>query len=176
MNARVLFILLIVTALLAMTQRWRRAGMALSTVLLLLIIWQMFNALPIAPPVTTQAASSATTSMPMLAASESVQLLQAQLTGNGAPWRISGELHNQSAQRIIAVKLHLERRSCTDVNMSDDACNLIWQGDHTLRVTLAASSSQGFEDSVWSHDPVPRATGVIRDRISVAAVQTTATQ
>jgi hypothetical protein len=151
MNARVLLILLMVTVLLALTQRYRRIGMSLSAVLIGLIIWQVMNSVPGTATGSSVASSGTAASSAASVSVNAVRLSRMQLSGNGAPWRLTGELLNTADPNVSAVKIVIERHACASNETETSNCKLLWQGEHTLRIRLAPSVSQSVDENIWSH-------------------------
>jgi hypothetical protein len=94
-----------------------------------------------------------------------------QLEGNGAPWRVRGSVVNPGDAVIRSITLRLERLDCPLAESIDTDCDVVWQGQHTLRMNIAAATSVRVDDSFYSHEPVSRLKGVARDRITVTGVQ-----
>jgi len=167
MNARVLFILLIITALLAFSQRYRKVGVALSVVLVVLLLWLAVEPQPQTqpPPVARSSTSSAATTKP------SAQLVAMQLDGTGAPWRLTGTIENTSEQTIRSVSIHIERWDCPTVEAAQEACVSLWQGTRVVRANVPAGASVKVNDSFYSHDSVARLQGLARDRLTIIKVE-----
>jgi hypothetical protein len=167
MSIRVLLILLFVTVWLSLTKRYRRVGMPLCAIMIALIIWQTVSEVTeISKPVTVSSASSSSAFVVSLSPS-AVQLSDMELTGNGAPWRLRGKLTNSAAVAISAVTVEITRHSCNSVTSEFASCKLVWQGIHTVRIKVPAGASEPFENDIWSHTPVSRQVGVIRDNFQV---------
>ncbi|MGD9841737.1 MAG: hypothetical protein AB7F79_01535 [Steroidobacteraceae bacterium] len=170
MNARVLLILLMITVLLALTKRYRRIGVPLSVVLMGLILWQTVNSVSGSSQAVTDSLSTSSVSSIVTLPASAVQLSHMILSGNGAPWRLSGEVTNTATIDIGAVKILITRRTCDTAETELTKCKVLWQGEHTQRIKLAAGASQSFEADDWSHTPVPRQVGVLRDQFEVIDV------
>lgn len=170
MNARVLFILLVVMLLLAFTRRYRRIGLMGSVVLTLLIAWLGIQTTLVSAPPVSQAtsASSSVSSAPRIAG---LHWLEVQLSGNGAPWHLSGRMQNTSAMTIKAVRLQITRFDCPVIDSPPTDCELIWQGTHTLRMDLPAASTIKVEESFYSHGAAPRVKYMARDAIDITAME-----
>ena len=168
MNARALLFLFILTMILALSPRYRRQGVVLSAILLVLMLWQFLlpskTPLSALPPATS---SSVAISTPL--ATQAVLLNSVVLSGNGAPWRLVGELTNQAKVTLREVKLVIERRDCKSAQQPFDECQALWQGEDTLQVKMTPNQRYAFDVKVWSHDPVPAPTGLARDRVQVVA-------
>jgi hypothetical protein len=178
MNARLLFILLIASVLLAFTAKFRRVGVVLSVVLLLLLSW--FN---IAPPTGVRGAKSPSASSSNSLSSKSspvinlsadtVKLIDMQLSGSGAPWQLTGRAHNANIELVIrAFTLRFTRLDCPTITAVAEDCTRNWQGEHTVRLQLAPAATQKVDEAIWSHEAVPRLKGVARVDIVVLNVQT----
>ena len=168
MNARALLLLLMLTVALALTPRYRREGLILSAVLIVLMGWQLW--VPTASNLRTPQASVASTpSQAVALPTEQIQLTSPVLTGDGAPWRLAGTLTNHAQSMLREVRLLIVRRSCSLPDQAFDQCLLVWQGEHTLQIKIPTGATQSFEVSVWSHDSVPKPVGLVRDQIQVVA-------
>jgi hypothetical protein len=180
MNARLLFILLIFSVLLAFTAKFRRVGIVLSVVLLLLLIGfnitsttAVNDGKPSTQPSTMTAAkiqspSRATVSLPIA----TVQLTDMQLNGSGAPWQLSGRVSNADHESVIkSFTLRVTRLDCPTTLVASADCSLNWQGEHTVHMQLAPNATQSIDEAIWSHDAVPRLKGVARFDIVVTDVQ-----
>lgn len=169
MNIRVLFILLVISLLLAFTKRWRMAGLALSAVLASLLLW-----FTVQQTLTVQSPGAAVGVAAPSAASNAElpkPIVSLRLDGNGAPWHLVGSIQNIAGVAIRSVSLNLERFDCPTVDTDVVDCRLLWQGQHDLRIGAPPASSVKIDESFYSHDPVPHLRGVARDRITVIGVQ-----
>jgi hypothetical protein len=177
MNARLLFILLIASVLLAFTAKFRRVGVVLSVVLLLLLVW--FNITPPtgvsgakSPSASSSNSLSAKSSTVLNVSIDTVQLIDMQLSGSGAPWQLSGRVHNANTDRVIkAFTLRVTRLDCPTITAAVEDCTRNWQGEHTVRLQLAPAATQKIDEAIWSHEAVPRLKGIARVDIVVANVQ-----
>ena len=168
MNARALLLLLLLTVALALTPRYRRLGLILSAVLIVLMGWQLL--VPTSSTVQTlPVQSTANTAQVTVIPPQQVQLNSVTLSGNGAPWQLVGSLTNQASVGLREVKLQIVRRSCESEAQPFDECRLVWQGEHTLQVKTPSGARQAFDVNVWSHDSVPKPAGLVRDQIQVVA-------
>ena len=170
MNARALLFLLIITMLLALTRRYRRVGVSLGVVLVALIFWQTLSSVSGPAPAVTDAPKNSSGLSAVVIPLDSLSLSHMELKGTGAPWHLSGEVTNSGSVAVNAVKLLLIRRSCSSATTDSGECKILWQGEHTLRVSLPAGASQSFEESVWSHTPVATPAGVIRDSFQIVEI------
>lgn len=169
MNIRVLFILLVISVLLTFSKRLRTAGLALSAVIGSLLLW--FTVQQTLTVQTPEAAVASVASSTSVITELPVPTINLRLDGNGAPWRLVGNIQNTASVARRSVSLNLERFDCptSDTGLAD--CVLLWQGQHDLRISMPAASTVKVDESFYSHGAVPRLTGVARDRITIIRVQ-----
>lgn len=174
MNARLLFSLLVISVALAFSARFRRVGIALSVIVAALLIW--FN---VSPTKTshyigaTNPLTSSSSTGPVTAglSPANVELVDLQLSGNGAPWQLQGKVRNVGSALITMFTLRVTRLDCPSDDAAPNDCTLNWQGEPTLHVRLAAGATQVIDEAVWSHDAVPRLKGVARVNFMMLAAQ-----
>lgn len=169
MNIRILLVVLAFSLLLAVTRRWRIVGLVFSAMLVVLLVW-----FTVQQPVTSMEPDAITDSSSSSVAARIPRIapvVTLQLEGNGAPWRLLGSVVNPGDVSIRSITLKVERLDCPSVESIDADCDVAWQGQHTLRMNIAATKSVRIDDSFYSHEPVPRLEGVARDRIIVVGVQ-----
>ena len=168
MNVRVLFILLLISMVLAFTPRFRRTGLIAGTLLLTLLLWVNIREAQLPdepePRLTTHADSSSISST----ASPSANIVVVQLEGRGAPWHLTGSLQNVGTVPIRWLRLAIERYDCPSADAAVSDCSLQWQGEHIVRITVVAGATGKFDESFYSHVAVPATNGVIRDHIVIA--------
>lgn len=169
MNVRVLLLLLLVSVVLAFTSRFRRIGLISSALVVALILWVTIRELQApdeldSPPTEKQtASSSAVTIQPR------VDIVAVQLEGRGAPWQLTGSVHNVGEVPVKWFRLHIERYDCDTATTAITDCTLIWQGEHTARMPIAAGATAKLDESFYSHGAVPQQKGVLRDQIVISA-------
>lgn len=174
MNARLLYVLLVLSVALAFSARFRRAGIALSAILVVLIAWVNVRSdravAPVVNPATPASASAANVkTLPVSA----VELIDPQLTGTGAPWQVSGRARNGSNATVNQFTLRVTRFDCPNDNAAADDCTVNWQGERTVHLRLPPQAIKTFNEALWSHDPAPRIVGGVRVEFAVLAVQAT---
>jgi hypothetical protein len=168
MNVRVLFILLLVSLVLAFTPRFRRVGFTAGALLLVLLVWVNVHEArqpDEVDPVVSEHSSGSSTS---IAAVSSANIPTIQLEGRGAPWHLLGSVRNVSSGPIKWLRLSIERYDCPTPDPAISDCSLIWQGEHIVRATIAAGAVSKIDESFYSHVAVPATKGVIRDHIVIA--------
>lgn len=166
MNARVLLILLIISVLLAFSQRYRKVGVGLSVILVVLLLW-----FSIQPPPPAQLPTISSSSSSSAIPKPSAQLVTMQLDGAGAPWRLTGTVQNTSAQPIRSVTINIERWDCPTADAARETCVLLWQGTRVVHATVPADTSVKVNDSFYSHDPIARLQGVARDLLTITKAE-----
>lgn len=101
---------------------------------------------------------------------ESVHATDLVLTGGGGPFELRGRISNDSrTTRLESVTLNLLRRDCHAGALQPDGCDIIFQDQHWIPLTVPSGESREFATAIWAHSPVPRARGTIKDEISIAA-------
>jgi hypothetical protein len=101
---------------------------------------------------------------------ESVHATDLVLTGGGGPFELRGRITNDSrTTRVDSVTLNLLRRDCFPGALQPDGCEIIFQDQHWIPLTVPSGESREFATAIWAHSPVPRARGTIKDDISIAA-------
>jgi hypothetical protein len=168
-NIRILLFLLLVSLLLAFTRRWRIVGLILSAALVAILVWFTANqSVTNQDSGTSPVVSTSNAAKQVPPAAPTVTL---QLSGNGAPWRLVGTIANPGDVPIRSITLNVERLDCPSSDSTQADCDVVWHGQHTLRMQIAATNSARIDESFYSHQTVPRLAGVARDRITAIGVQ-----
>ena len=154
---------------------FRRAGVIIVLVLLILLGWAMQRSSPWAPTPEATRQREASRSLPgPQTDSPSVSSVQAerrQLTGSGAPWTLTGRLTNTSQlYRITSVTLNIERRDCYASAPDPSGCVLQWQGGETVFIDVPPGEWREFSSAIWLHGSLPRQRGETRDTFQIQAV------
>lgn len=101
---------------------------------------------------------------------DSVTATDLVLSGAGAPFELRGRITNKSRDtRLDSVTFKLERRDCHAGALQPDGCDVIFQDQHWLPLTVPAGESREFQSTIWAHRTVPRPRGTLRDEVSLAA-------
>lgn len=170
MNIRVLFILLIVALLLSWHGRFRRIGVILSALLLVAIAWVAMQPTPESAS-NSSITTTAPTRTPLVYGVENLVLEGFTLSGNGAPWRVTGEVRNQHPTLTAkSAVLGIERLDCASPSTPAADCSLNWRGQMTLDLALKPSKSRRIEQELWNHSAVPRIDNIERLRFTVLRV------
>lgn len=167
MNIRVLFILLVLSILLAFIPRYRRPSLIISVVLLLLLAW-VGSRMPTTKEIDV---AESTSNVSSISARPAAQFQSITLEGNGAPWRLAGTVQNISTVMMRSLSVNIERFDCPSAETPLSNCTLQWQGVHVLRSDVQPTAIVKVDDSFYSHDPVPRITGIARDRFTITDVE-----
>ncbi len=165
MNIRILFLLLLISALLSLSNRHRKIAALLACASLVLLLWTLFQqSRPL--PVKSMAATKSSISS---SAQSSIYLpaVSLRLQGNGAPWKLRGEVRNDAEKTLQVIRLRITRLSCPTADSVNSVCTPLWSGTHDLRINLPANTTRQVDESFYSHDAVIRATGIVRDNIEV---------
>lgn len=155
--------------------KFRRAGVILGVVLLILLAWAIQRSNPWKPtPEATQQREASRTIPPPVADSPPLNAVNAeklQLSGSGAPWTITGRLTNASQRyRITSVTLKIERRDCYGGAPDPSGCVMQWQGVDTVFVAISPGEWREFSSAIWLHGSLPRTRGETRDTFEITAV------
>lgn len=169
MNARALLIFLLMTVLLGFSQRFRRLGVALSAVVVVLIIWQSLSSVATFSTLPSKPVQVSETKRVITLRVDSLQLNNMKLVGSGAPWHLLGKLINTSDKTVSEVKIRVGRYSCNSVDQATSMCKVLWQGEYTLRSKLIAGASESIDVDLWSHSPVVPQAGAVRDTFEVVS-------
>jgi hypothetical protein len=101
---------------------------------------------------------------------ESVNATQLVLTGGGGPYELRGRITNSaSGTRLSSVTFSIKRRDCYSGALDPSGCDLLFEDQHWIPLSVPGGESREFVSAIWAHSPVPRARGTIKDEISVAA-------
>jgi hypothetical protein len=170
MNVRVLFILLLISVVLAFTPRFRRIGLIAGTLLLALLLWVNIREAQLPDEPDPVRATHADTSSVSSAVSSRANIIAVQLVGRGAPWHLTGSVQNVGTTPINWLRLSIERYDCPTVDAPVSDCSLQWQGEHILRATIAAGMTSKFDESFYSHVALPATKGMTRDHIVIVGI------
>jgi hypothetical protein len=163
-----LTILGIVSVTVSHSGRVRMAGCIL---LACLLGWGLLQRLLGPPTETPERGQSVSPGTEVAAiALESVDATDLVLTGGGAPFELRGRIINKSRDASLSsVTLSLVRRDCHAGALQPDGCDVIFQDQHWMPLTVPAGETREFVSTIWAHSSVSRARGTIKDEISLAA-------
>lgn len=178
MSVRLLLIALVVAMLLAIKPKHRRPALGMAGVIVLLIVWQLFeaahedrSAVADMQAVRTRSPSASPADIPGEQSKDQISLQDMMLSGNGAPWSIQGKISNRANVVVRSVKIRITRLSCSSELAVDETCQLVWQGDDEIRKTIQPGTSVEFAEKIWTHTPVSRSVSGLRDTFEVIKVE-----
>jgi hypothetical protein len=167
MNVRVLLLLLLVSVVLAFRPRFRRIGLVSSALLVALILWVNIREWQLPDEPEPMIAESSVNNSTATALPPRVDIIAVQLEGRGAPWHLTGSVRNVGEVPVKWLRLHIERYDCPAASTAIADCTLLWQGEHTVRVAIAAGATAKLDESFYSHGAVPQQKGELRDQIAI---------
>lgn len=92
------------------------------------------------------------------------------LLGGGAPFELRGHLHNGTADfRLRSVTIRITRHDCHERVLDPSGCEVLWQDQHWLSLTVEPGADREFSTAVWMRGSVPRSRGELRDSFEVIA-------
>ena len=131
-----------------MIQRWRTPAPALPA-----------RGVPVSPGIVVGA-------LPL----EVVSLSGLQLSGGGAPFQLSGRVANQSADRLLkSVTVQMTRRDCFAGALDPSGCDLLWQTQQWISLSVPPQQDRQFAISFWAHGSAQRARGTVADSFKLVA-------
>jgi hypothetical protein len=101
---------------------------------------------------------------------EQVKISGLQLTGGGAPFRLSGRVMNESETlRLKSFMLDISRRDCHAGALDPSGCALLWRGRHWIELSVPPQEEREFAVSIWARGDAPRQLGTARDEFEIVA-------
>jgi hypothetical protein len=102
--------------------------------------------------------------------SQAVGISDLVLSGGGAPFELRGRITNNSTgTRLSSVTLSLQRLDCHAAALDPRGCDILFQDQHWIPLSVPAGESREFLATIWVHSTPPRARGTIKDEFSVVA-------
>jgi hypothetical protein len=99
-----------------------------------------------------------------------IELEDLQLTGGGAPFRLTGHIINDSkTQRVKSVMLEISRRDCYTGALDPSGCVVIWRDRRRIEVSVPPQEERDFAISIWARGEAPRVVGAVRDEFTLVA-------
>jgi hypothetical protein len=99
-----------------------------------------------------------------------IELEDLQLTGGGAPFRLTGQILNDSkTQRVKSVMLEISRRDCYTGALDPSGCVVIWRDRRRIEVSVPPQQERDFAISIWARGEAPRVVGTVRDEFTLVA-------
>jgi hypothetical protein len=101
---------------------------------------------------------------------EDVVLDTVELTGAGAPFKLSGRVSNASAQmRLKSFMIDITRHDCYEGALDPSGCVVRWQSRQWVEVGVPPQEARDFVTSIWERGDVTRVVGKSRDAFKVIA-------
>jgi hypothetical protein len=146
----------------------RTAGFVLLAVLLGVGLFQRLMRAPNPGQVRGQSVSPGAVVTPIALAS--VNATQLVLSGSGAPFELRGRISNGSQDlQLSSITVSIKRRDCHPAALDPEGCDLVWEDQHWMPLTVPVGESRDFVTAIWAHSPVPRSRGSLRDEITIVA-------
>jgi hypothetical protein len=99
-----------------------------------------------------------------------VELKELQLTGGGAPFKLTGRVGNESnTQRLKSLMLDISRRDCHAGVLDPSGCVVIWRERRWIELSIPPQQEREFAVSIWARGEAPRAVGMTRDEFILVA-------
>lgn len=99
---------------------------------------------------------------------EQIEVSNLQLTGGGAPYRVTGRVKNGSESlRLRSMMLDITRSDCHADALDPSGCVVRWRTRHWVEVTVPPQETRDFEVAIWARGEGPRQLSTLRDRKSV---------
>jgi hypothetical protein len=101
---------------------------------------------------------------------EQVKISGLQLTGGGAPFRLTGRVMNVSETiRLKSFMLDISRRDCHPDTLDPSGCAILWHGRQWIELSVPPQEERDFAVSIWARGDAPRQLGTLRDAFEVVA-------
>ena len=101
---------------------------------------------------------------------EDIELNQVELTGAGAPFRLTGRVTNRSAQmRLKSFMLDITRHVCFEGALDPSGCVVRWHSRQWVEISVPPQETRDFATSVWERGDVTRLQGKGRDEFELIA-------
>lgn len=135
-----------------------------------MLAWGMFGRLREADPPQQVERGRPTTPAPLLESIpvEQIEIEGLELSGGGAPFRLSGRIGNRSTSLLLkSIMLDITRRDCHAQSLDPSGCALLWHGRHWIELSVPPQEAREFAVSIWARGDAPRALGTVRDEFKV---------
>lgn len=88
------------------------------------------------------------------------------VSGGGAPFTFSGTVTNQSDDfEVTSITVRATRLDCHADALDSSGCDLLWQRDKWIEISLAPGETRRFSVADWARDTPPRPRGETRDQV-----------
>jgi hypothetical protein len=101
---------------------------------------------------------------------DSIKATGLQLTGGGAPYKLRGRISNESRDLTVkSVTVLMTRRDCFPAALDPSGCEILWQNQQWIPLTVPPQQEREFASSFWAHGSAPRARGTLDDSFKILA-------
>lgn len=100
---------------------------------------------------------------------EQLEVSELQLSGGGAPFRLTGRVANTSSLRLRSFMLDISRRDCHPGSLDPSGCAVLWRGRQSVELSVPPNESREFAVSIWARGDAPRPVGTVRDDFTIVA-------
>lgn len=154
--------------------RLRPVGIVGCVILAGLLLWGMVQrwnaATPADPSVRERGAPSSPAATRVAIPVESVVLEGVRLTGNGAPFDLRGAVTNRDmSAQLRAFTIQLVRRDCHAGALDQSGCDMLWQTQQWIDLTVPPGETRQFAVSIWAHSTALRARGAVKDEMTIVS-------
>jgi hypothetical protein len=99
---------------------------------------------------------------------DQIELENLQLSGGGAPFRLTGSVGNQSSDLLLkSLMLNIARRDCHAEALDPSGCALLWQTSQWIDLAVPPGETRNIAVSIWARGDAPRAIGTVRDEFKI---------
>jgi hypothetical protein len=99
---------------------------------------------------------------------DEIGLERLQLTGGGAPFRLTGRVANRSAtMQLKSLMLDITRRDCHAESLDPSGCTLLWQTRQWIELSVPPREEREFAVAIWARGEAPRPIGMVRDEFKI---------
>lgn len=97
-----------------------------------------------------------------------VELQNMQLSGGGAPFRLTGRVGNRSTDLVLkSLMLDIARSDCHEGALEESGCTLFWQTRQWIDLSVPPEEERNIAVSIWARGDAPRAIGEARDEFKI---------
>jgi hypothetical protein len=160
------FLLILVLIVALLTQRSRQVRAVIIAILLGVLGVGIYFRLQTPPAVESQSSNTASGGDVATIPLEEIQVTRLEMTGTGAPWRVTGTVTNQSSRELLSFTLAVTRLDCYATALDASGCVTLWQGEQLVSLGVPANATRNFSVAIWPHNSIaPR--GESRDTFEI---------
>jgi hypothetical protein len=148
------FLLVLVLIVALLTQRSTQVRAAIIVVLLCVLGTGIYFRLQTPPTVAVQNDRNAPGGDVQTIPLDAIQVSRLEMTGTGAPWKVTGTVTNQSSRELLSFTLAVTRLDCYAGALDASGCVTLWQGEQLVSLGVPANSTRNFAVSIWPHNAI----------------------